>query len=141
MRCTHIFTLANVEASCSLISTELKNTDFVRNSQQVAVKDFGDAKNMKFCCLPKGWDDGWHNSPVKQFVIGVSGAIQITCRDTSQVTVSTGGSRIIRRFDGKRPSYWSNFQRKLERCIGKNLNKISSKLLSVKLEKLILVGL
>ena len=46
MRCTHIFTLANVEASCSLISIELKNTDFVKNSQQVAVKDFGDTKKI-----------------------------------------------------------------------------------------------
>ena len=73
-----------------MIFTELKNSDFVKNSQQVAIEDFGDAKNIKFCSLPKGWDGGWHNSPVKQFVIGVSGAIQITCSDTSQVIVSTG---------------------------------------------------
>ena len=90
MRYNHIFTLANGETSCSLISTELKNANFVMNSQQVAIKDFGDAKNLKFCSLPKGWDGGWHNSPVKQFVIGVSGAIQITCSDGSQVIVSKG---------------------------------------------------
>ena len=81
MRYTHIFTLDNGETSCSLISTELKNADFVKSSQQVAIKDFGDAKNIKFCSLPKDWDGGWHNSPVKQFVIGASGTIQITCSD------------------------------------------------------------
>lgn len=44
MRYTHIFTLANGETSCSLIFTELKNADLVKNNQQVAIKDFGDAK-------------------------------------------------------------------------------------------------
>ena len=109
MMYTHIFTLANGETSCGLISTELKNSDFVKDSQQVAIKDFGDAKNIKFCSLPKGWDGGWHNLPVKQFAIGVSGAIQITRSDTSQVIVSTGNVVLLRRFDGKGPSYSSNF--------------------------------
>ena len=52
MMYTHIFTLANGETSCGLISTELKNSDFVKDSQQVAIKDFGDAKHIKFCSLP-----------------------------------------------------------------------------------------
>ena len=43
----HIFTLANGETSCSLISTELKNADLVKKNQQVVIKDFGDAKKHK----------------------------------------------------------------------------------------------
>ena len=101
MRYTHIFTLANGGSSCRVISTELKNADFVENSQQVAIKDFGDAKNLKFCSLPQGWDGGWHNSPVKQFVIGVSGTIQITCSDNSYVTVSTGDVVLLEDLTGK----------------------------------------
>ena len=101
MRYNHIFTLANGETSCSLISTELKNADFVMNSQQVAIKDFGDAKNLKFCSSPKGWDGGWHNSPVKQFVIGVSGAIQVICSDNSKVTTSEGDVVLLEDLTGK----------------------------------------
>ena len=101
MRYTHIFTLSNGETSLSLISTELKNADFVKNNQKVAIKDFGDAKNLKFCSLPKGWDGGWHNSPVKQFIIGVSGAIQITCSDNSQVNVKAGEVVLLEDLTGK----------------------------------------
>ena len=101
MRYTHIFTLANGETSCSLISAELNNADFVKDSQQVAIKDFGDAKNIKFCSLPKGWDGGWHNSPVKQFVIGASGTIQITCSNNSRVTVSKGEVVLLEDLTGK----------------------------------------
>ncbi len=63
--------------------------------------DFGDAKNIKFCSLPKGWNGGWHNSPVKQFVVGVSGTIQITCSDNSQVTVSKGNVVLLEDLTGK----------------------------------------
>ena len=101
MRYTHIFTLANGETSCGWVSTELKNADFVKNSQQVAIQDFVDAKNIKFCGLDKGCDGEWHNSPIKQFVIGVSGAIQITCGDTSQVIVSTGDVVLLEDLMGK----------------------------------------
>ena len=101
MKYTHIFTLSNGETSCRLISAELKKADFVKNSQQVAIKDFGDAKNLKFCSLPRGWDGGWHNSPVKQFVIGVSGAIQITCSDNSKVIIGEGDVVLLEDLTGK----------------------------------------
>ena len=59
MRYTHIFTLANGETSCSLIFTELKNADLVKNNQQVAIKDFGDAKNTNsVACLKVRTEDG-----------------------------------------------------------------------------------
>ncbi len=58
-------------------------------------------KDLKFCGLPKGWDGGWHNSPVKQFVTGVGGAIQITCSDTSQVMVKTEDVILLEDLTGK----------------------------------------
>ena len=43
----------------------------------------------------------WRNSPVKQFVIGLSGFIQMTCSDSSCITVSTGDVVILEELTGK----------------------------------------
>ena len=44
---------------------------------------------------------GWHNSPVKQFVMGLSGSIQMTCSDSSCITVSAGDLVMLEELTGK----------------------------------------
>ena len=65
MKYYHIFTLPTGESSSKEITFKLSNIDVVNDSEQVAIKVFGDAKILKFCSLPTGWEGGWHNSPVK----------------------------------------------------------------------------
>ena len=101
MKYSHIFTLSTGESSSKEVTPKFSDTNFVKDTQQVALKDFGDAKNLKFCRLPKSWEGGWHNSPVKQFVIGVSGSIKMTCSDYSYVTLSAGDVVILEDLTGK----------------------------------------
>ena len=58
MKYLHIFNLSTGESSYKEVTPEFSDATFVRNAQQVALKDFGDAKNLKFCRLPKGWEGG-----------------------------------------------------------------------------------
>ena len=101
MKYLHIFNLSTGESSYKEVTPEFSDATFVRNAQQVALKDFGDAKNLKFCRLPKGWEGGWHNSPVKQFVIGLGGSIKMTCSDNSCITVSAGDVVMLEDLTGK----------------------------------------
>ena len=101
MQYSRIFTVLNGETSVEEIKPELSNIDFVNDSQKVAIKDFGYAENLKFCRLPKGWEGGWHNSPVKQFVIGVNGQIKMTCSDHSVVTLGGGDIVLLEDITGK----------------------------------------
>ncbi len=54
MKYYHIFTLPTGESSSKEITFKLSNIDVVNDSEQVAIKVFGDAKILKFCSLPTG---------------------------------------------------------------------------------------
>ena len=58
MKHSHIFNMSTGEGSSKEVTPKFSDTKFVRNAQQVALKNFGDAKNLKFCRLPKGWEGG-----------------------------------------------------------------------------------
>ena len=101
MKYSRIFTALNGETSVEELETELSNIEFVNDSQKVAIKDFGQAKNFKFCLLPKGWEGGWHNSPVKQFVMGINGEIKMTCSENSVVTLAVGNIVLLEDITGQ----------------------------------------
>ncbi len=60
-----------------------------------------DATNVKFSIRPPNVEQDWHPAPQRQFVIVLSGQLQITYPDGSQKVFGAGEARLMDNITGK----------------------------------------
>ena len=60
-----------------------------------------DAKNIKFGIRPPNVEQDWHSAPARQFVIILSGQLQIRYEDGSTAVFSAGDARLMDNITGK----------------------------------------
>ena len=81
------------------INFEAQN--FLKQGPSVSLCDYGAAKTLKFVSLDQSWEGGWHNTPVRQLIICISGEADISASDGDKVNLQAGDALLLEDLTGE----------------------------------------
>lgn len=81
------------------INFEAQN--FLKQGPSVSLCDYGAAKTLKFVSLDQAWEGGWHNTPVRQLIICISGEADISASDGDKVNLQAGDTLLLEDLTGE----------------------------------------
>lgn len=81
MRCTHLFSDSAGESHFDTMEIELSPEIYAPPAPPEEVSQPIAARQLIFLSVPAGWFGDWHPSPVRQYMIVISGDLEIEVSD------------------------------------------------------------
>ena len=89
------------ESHFETVEVKFREVDYAPPADPLHLSDLEDATRVGFLTGPRGWVGDWHPTPVRQYVIPVTGEFEITVGDGSKRLFGPGRPVLLEDRTGK----------------------------------------
>lgn len=101
MKYARIYSTAEGESRVEAVDVAVTPVEFVPGEPTVDLSSSSEVSRLMFVRLAPGWPGGWHPTPRRQFVVGISGAAEFQTTDGTAYLLQPGDVLLLEDTSGK----------------------------------------
>lgn len=101
MKHVRIFATDEGGSSMEEVGVTVTDLNFVPGNPAMGVSDPRSANSAKFLRVGPGWDGGWHPTPVRQYVVALTGGYRIETTDGKTAEFHRGDIALLEDTEGR----------------------------------------